>query len=154
ACDNETCSNYKVPIFEAMNRTAAAYQPPDSEPIFTRSHSSETLEAAQTGEREPSTWSEVDLEAVLSGELDELPPVLMKRMDGVPLLYRGKVHAIIGEPESGKGWFSCAAAADALARGEHVIYVDFEDTAKGVVSRMRALGVSPEVLIDRFHYFG
>ncbi len=105
-------------------------------------------------ETERSSWAEVDLEAVLSGELDEAPPVFLRRTDEVPLLYRGKVHAIIGEPESCKGWFACFAAKDALARGEHVAYLDFEDSPKGVVSRMRALGAPDEVLRSRFHYVG
>jgi hypothetical protein len=99
-----------------------------------------------------SSWDEIDIAAILSGDLDEEPPVFLLRTDKVPLLYREKVHSIIGEPESCKGWFSCAAAAHALELGEHVLYVDFEDTAKGILSRMRSLGVDVDVLVARFHY--
>ena len=101
-----------------------------------------------------SSWDEVDMEKVLSGGLDEEPPVFLCRTDGVPLLYRGKVSDIHGEPEACKGWIACVAAADVIARGEHVVYLDFEDSAKGVVSRMVSLGVSEDSLVKQFHYAG
>src|SRR4051794_30557971 len=64
-----------------------------------------------------TTWSEIDLAPVLDGDLDEAPPEFLKRTDGVPLIYRGKVSGIASEPESCKGWLVCFAAKDALAQG-------------------------------------
>jgi len=64
------------------------------------------------------------------------------------------VSDIHGEPEACKGWFACCAATDVLARGLGVIYVDFEDCVRGVLGRMRSLGVSDEVLVDGFSYVG
>ena len=82
-----------------------------------------------------TTWSEIDARAVLAGALDEDPPAFVERTDGVPLLYRGKVSSIAGEPESGKSWFALHAVADVLAQGHHAIYLDFEDGARGVFAR-------------------
>jgi KaiC/GvpD/RAD55 family RecA-like ATPase len=72
----------------------------------------------------------------------------------VLLLYNGKVSDIHGEPETCKGWFACYAAADVLARELGVIYVDFEDSVRGILGRMRSLGVSDEVLAHGFSYVG
>jgi len=109
--------------------------------------------AARNGAR-PRTppWAPVDLAAVIrSGCLDE-PPALLARTDGARLLYRGRVHLLMGEPESCKGWLALHAAAGCLAAGEPVLYVDFEDTAASVVARLLALGVDEAAIVGRFHY--
>lgn len=98
-----------------------------------------------------STWDAVNLGELLKGSLDEPEPDYCPRSDGVNLLYRGKVSSIAGEPESCKGWFAMYAAKSVLARYQHVVYVDFEDSAKGILSRMRAMRVSDEVLVRYFH---
>lgn len=98
-----------------------------------------------------SSWDAVDLADLLAGPLDELPPTYCPRSDGVPLIYRGKVSSIAGEPESCKGWFAMFASKSVLRLYEHVIYIDFEDSARGILSRMRAMRVSDEVLVRYFH---
>lgn len=98
-----------------------------------------------------TSWDSVDVRATLEAGLDEEPPDYCQRTDGIPLLYRGKVSSISGEPESCKGWFACYAARTVLAKQQHVVYVDFEDSAKGILSRMVALGCSWEILIQFFH---
>lgn len=99
-----------------------------------------------------TSWGEIDFGALLKGDLDEPEPELLVRTDGPHLLYGGKVHSIAGEPESGKSWFALVAAAQALADGRHVVYVDFEDTPKSIANRMLALGVPPTLLAEKFHY--
>ena len=106
-------------------------------------------------ERPVTTWDLVDINPILAGDTEEEPPVILKRSDGVALLYAGKVHDIHGEPESCKGWLACLAVKDCLESTDRdVMYVDFEDTPKGVVSRLMNLGIDTDVLANRFHYVG
>jgi hypothetical protein len=99
-----------------------------------------------------STWTPLPLGPVIKGERLDEPPALLARSDGIRLLYRERVHALSGEPESGKGWLALTAAAERLAAGEDVLYFDFEDTATSIASRLLALGVDAEAITTRFHY--
>ncbi len=107
---------------------------------------------SDSGTTRGTTWAPVDLGAVIrDGCLDE-PPAFLNRSDGPRLLYGGKSHVISGEPESCKGWLAVYASAERLASHEHVLYVDFEDTAATIVARLIALGVDEQAIIERFHY--
>jgi hypothetical protein len=89
-----------------------------------------------------TTWWPIDLGPVLAGKVTEHAPEFLTFTDGQPLFYGGKVNGIIGESESGKTWIALQAVTQALARGQRVLYMDFEDTAAGIVSRLRSLGVT------------
>ena len=91
-------------------------------------------------------WAPVDLADVLSGDRVPVTPELGWRTDGVPLIYRGKEHAVAGEPESGKTWFALLIVKDLLQRGMRVVYVDFEDDESTVVGRLLDLGILPQRL--------
>lgn len=91
-------------------------------------------------------WVPVDLTAVLSGVRVAVEPELGRRTDGVPLLYRGKEHAVAGEPESGKTWFALMIVGQVLRNGGRVVYVDFEDDENTVVGRMLDLSVPTHLL--------
>lgn len=114
------------------------------------------LVEGEDGEREPTTWAPRDLSRFLvddPAEIEEEPgPVVLARDDGVHLLYRGKVNGLLGESESGKSWVALHAAEQTVTAGGHVLYVDFEDGARGVTGRMRALGAKPSDLRERFAY--
>lgn len=99
-----------------------------------------------------SSWDEVDLAVVLAGDDPGDQPEMLRRGDGVALLYSGKLHSINGEPESGKSWLALLACMQWMADGHHVVYVDFEDSAASVVGRLRTLGVADEVVEEQFHY--
>lgn len=99
----------------------------------------------------PTGWEPLDLADALAGK-DVPPPDLMARTDGVHLLYRGRVHWFQGESESCKSWGAVVAAEERLTAGELVLWVDFEDDAGGVVSRLLALGVPADTIRHRFHY--
>jgi len=99
-----------------------------------------------------SSWLPVDLDAVLEGDAADPPPEILLRADGQALLYRSRVHMIVGEPETGKGWLVLRACAERLMLGELVLYVDFEDTAAGIVGRLRALGVTDDRIAEFFRY--
>ena len=88
-----------------------------------------------------TTWWPIDLNPVLRGEITEHAPEFLTFTNGQPLFYAGKVNGIIGESESGKTWIALEAVKQALGRGQRVLYMDFEDTAPGIVSRLRSLGV-------------
>ena len=109
------------------------------------------LAASQPADDTGTTWTPVDLTAALDGD-GPLEPTMLTRSDGHQLLYPGLVHAFNAESESGKSWLACLAVAERLAEGEHVIYLDFEDHATGIVGRLRALGVDRDAILHRLHY--
>ena len=89
--------------------------------------------------RERSSWYPKPLD--LTGEAEEPAPEFLARNDGHRLFYRGKINALLGESESGKTWVALHAVAQSLHLQEKVIYLDFEDSGKGILSRLRALGL-------------
>ncbi len=101
---------------------------------------------------QPSTWEPVNLVRALAGEGDALHPTLLERVDGQPILYPGKVHSFVGEPEGGKSWLALLATIQAIAHGQHVLYVDFEADDVTQTTRLLELGVDPTDLLERFHY--
>jgi hypothetical protein len=99
-----------------------------------------------------TTWQEVSLVGTVDGDTPEDQPTMLVRDDGACLLYPGRVHCLAGEPESGKSWLALHVCAEQMDTGRHVVYIDFEDTAPGVVGRLRDLQVEPAVILARFHY--
>jgi hypothetical protein len=99
-----------------------------------------------------TSWTPVDLAAVMSGEVIEVKPTLMLRSDGVPLLYPGRMHAVNSEPEAGKTWLALFVAAEVMRSGGYVLYVDFEDSAAGIVDRLRSFGLPDEMVGRLFIY--
>lgn len=99
-----------------------------------------------------SSWEPVNLGPILRGEAPEEPPTVWRRSDGVALLYAGKVNAINAETESGKTWMALHACAQQMLLGEHVYFIDFEDSAGSVVGRLVSLRVPVDVVEVCFHY--
>lgn len=100
----------------------------------------------------PSSWLPVDLGPASRGERTGAVPGILTRSDGLGLFYKGKVHVVAGEPESGKSWLAQHAAAVVLAADGRVTYLDFEDDEYGVVARLLALGVAADVVVESFVY--
>lgn len=102
------------------------------------------------------TWRPIDLGPYVRGEVELLEPsVGLARSDGVRLLYPGREHAVIGEMESGKSWFSLACCAAELVAGAHVCYVHFEEPDPAdSVGRLLALGVSEKQILEQFRFVG
>jgi hypothetical protein len=99
-----------------------------------------------------TTWWPYDLGPILAGDISADPePDVLARADGHRLFYRGKVNGFIGESESGKTWIALLAVKQELTIGHPVLYLDFEDSAPGIIKRLQALGVSGDEL-DRFAY--
>jgi hypothetical protein len=100
----------------------------------------------------PRTWRRVDLDNVLSGGWAPPQPTVGRRSDGVGMFYPGKVHTIASESEAGKTWLMLATASVELLKGNAVLYHDFEDDEGGVVGRLLALQIAPDVIRERFCY--
>lgn len=102
---------------------------------------------------ERTTWWPRDLASVIAGTDPELPPAVLVRDDDRALFYAGKVNGLLGESESGKTWVILLGVAQELAAGRHVLYIDCEDTASGIVSRLRDLG-TPDEQLSLLTYIG
>jgi hypothetical protein len=98
-----------------------------------------------------TTWRPVDLTDALAGH-EPPPPNYLARTDGRRLLYAGRTHQFAGESESCKTWAALLAVAEVLAEGGRVLWIDYEDDAVGIVSRLRALLVDVDVIAARFLY--
>ena len=79
-------------------------------------------------------------------------PTVMSRDDGCSLLYRGRIHTVIGPHSSLKTWTMFMAAAQELVRGEAVLWIDLEDTEATATDRLLALGVPLQTIDDKFIY--
>lgn len=101
---------------------------------------------------EPASWSTIDLDGFLTGEHEPVKATLMRRTDGVCLLYPGLVHSFHGESESGKSFVAQATVAAALEAGQRCLYVDFESDPASIVSRFLELGVAPQKIKAHLDY--
>ncbi|MEU5707905.1 DNA primase [Streptomyces flaveolus] len=109
---------------------------------------------AQPADREPPprTWAAQDLTSVLDGTYQPPKPTVGRRDDGVGLFYPGRMNSVASESEAGKTWFALIACLQEINDGNHVLYLDFEDDAGGVVGRLLCLGANPADILERFHY--
>jgi hypothetical protein len=105
---------------------------------------------------ETGSWAPIELAEIVAGiqagEIVGPVPTLMARSDGAFLLYPGEVHSLSGEPESGKGWITLAAAENIISAGLRVLYLDFEDEPASIVTRLLAFDTPADGIIDRFAY--
>lgn len=99
-----------------------------------------------------STWKPVDLTEHIYGTYIPLLPTLLRRKDGVCLFYKGLVHSIYGESESGKSWIAQFAVTELIKNDQKVIYIDFESDPGSIVDRLKILGLPAEKLIKYFTY--
>lgn len=95
-----------------------------------------------------------DLSAYLDDDYEpERPSVGMERDDGVRLLYAGKWSTLIGENSIGKSWLALWHCVEEMRRGNHVVYAHFEESSpRSTVLRLRALGLKPSEIQERFHW--
>lgn len=99
-----------------------------------------------------STWAPKELSSLVEGAFEPLEASLMRRTDGVGLLYPGMVHTFFGEPESGKSLLLQWACVDALEGGLDVLYIDFESDEQSILRRLMALRARPKRIQKRFTY--
>lgn len=142
--------------YEAQRRTLhianeiadAIYKGISTDGLVAELHAASTAVAMA----QESTWELVNLGRALAGEGASLVPVWLARTDGVACLYPGKLHSVIGEPESGKSWVVLLGSLQVMQAGGHVLYVDWEADAVTQVTRLLEMGADPELILERFHY--
>ncbi|MFD3929562.1 DNA primase [Streptomyces sp. NPDC058614] len=100
----------------------------------------------------PRTWAPQDLASVLDGSYQPPQPTVGRRDDHVGLFYPGRMNSVASESEAGKTWLALIASLQEINDGNHVLYLDFEDDAGGVVGRLLCLGANPADILERFHY--
>ncbi|MDP9693020.1 UNVERIFIED_ORG: hypothetical protein J2X79_000557 [Arthrobacter globiformis] len=98
------------------------------------------------------SWAAEPLGDILDGTRKPTIPKLMRRSDGIHLLYPGKVHSFHGESESAKSLIAQAESLRTINAGGTVLYLDFESDAVSVVARLLNMGASPDALRRRFRY--
>lgn len=135
---------FGVELSFAKGATAtAAPRPPQPEP-----------EQHEQEQDEPDSWTPIDLGPYLRGEIVRpTPSVGLARADGLRMLYPGKEHAVIGEMESGKSWFSLASVQAELEAGNTVLYFHFEEAdPSDTIERLQVLGVPDDDIEKRFRF--
>ncbi|WP_143556854.1 AAA family ATPase [Serinibacter salmoneus] len=122
--------------------------------LAARQAPQEAQEAPQ--EAPGSTWAPVDLDGILdalqAGTLERPRPTVGSLDGGSALFYAGRVNGLAGESGGGKTWAALAAVAQELEAGNGVAFVDLEDDAAGILSRLLDLGTDPEAIRARFAY--
>jgi AAA domain len=94
--------------------------------------------------RPESLWKRVDI--IAASAHPPTPPEVAE------LFYRGKLHVVSGEFESGKTWLLLAAAARELREGRGVVWINADRmTAAEIYERLHSLGVSDEAIDLRFY---
>lgn len=112
------------------------------------------LERTQRGRASTeNSWEPVNLTALLAQEhLTGPEPTTLTRRDGTALLYPGAIHSISGEPGSGKTWVAILAAHQQITTGNNVLYIDFEDRAATLITRLRAIGTPDHAIANHIRY--
>ena len=91
-------------------------------------------------------WERVDLLAYADGTHQPPRTTLLKRTDGMALLYPAMTHSLHGESESGKSMIAQSGVAELLREGSPCLYIDYEADPGSVVERLRLMGVGREHL--------
>jgi hypothetical protein len=157
--DNDPPGEWCSTCARVLNFGAEPETDEEPEPVpAPRSDPSEVISAGDLGlaigppAAATTSWEPVDLGEILAGAYVAPAPSMTARDDGRCLMYVGRSHWVSAEPEALKTWFGCLACAEQLAAGHAALYVDFEASAAEIVGRLRALGVEPDVIRERFIY--
>lgn len=102
------------------------------------------------------SWLPQDLDDVVRGLQDgtlSRPAPVVGRFDGSrALFYPRRVNGIHGDSNAGKTWSALVCCAQEIRDGGTAVYVDLEDDAAGVVSRLLDMGADPDDILARFVY--
>lgn len=102
----------------------------------------------------PSTLEFADLAAILAGTEEPERPFFLARTDGHALLYPGRIHDLHAAPSVGKTWVAALAVKQTLEAGGAALWVDYEDTPRNLLDRLRSIGAPLDAVADptRFRY--
>ncbi len=73
-------------------------------------HALQALTSSADDGNGATSWTPVDVTAALDGTTADEPPLLLTRNDGAALMYAGRRHLFMGEPEACKGWTMLTAS--------------------------------------------
>jgi hypothetical protein len=120
--------------------------------MIRTTHPGEGDESHTDAAEDGPSWSPIDLTTLLSGVREPVLPTLFERSDGQCLLYRGLVHSVHGESESGKSLIIQLVCARLVNRGQKVLYIDHESDVASVVDRLLDFGADSVAVADHFVY--
>lgn len=99
-----------------------------------------------------STLDIADLAALLATDMEPERLTIGKRSDGACLIYPGKMHSLIAESTTGKGWIALQWALEIMVEGGSVIYFDYEDSPRSIARRLLILGATRTMITNQFCY--
>jgi hypothetical protein len=97
-------------------------------------------------------WTLVDLAALIDGDEDPILPTLWLRDDGQGLFYRGAINELHGDSGDGKSLALSALAAEEIAAGRHVVWIDHEAAFRVLKMRLLEMGVSRAQMHEYLHW--
>jgi hypothetical protein len=112
----------------------------------------EVADEALTEDERRSSWRAVELRDHLHPADERDAPALLRRSDGVGLLYIGKRNEVHGPYESGKSLVAAVAALETIRAGGVTVWVDFEDSPRSLAGRLLALGIAEDEILAGFRY--
>ena len=98
------------------------------------------------------TWTPVDLSDVLDGSWKPPTPTVSDTSTVSDCSTPARNTPCQVNPRRARRRLALAACRDEILRGNHVLYVDFEDDKGPVVNRLMMLGVNAERVAAFFHY--
>lgn len=136
---------------------AATSSPPPAAPMgaYVDEETGQLLDESGAPVEEPSrsSWAPHDLARYLDPDAPgEPPPSVGFRDDGQALFYAGRTNALFGESGSMKSFIMVHVVAQTIAVGQNAAVIDFESTGDVWVSRLRAMGVGADELLEHFTY--
>ena len=86
-------------------------------------------------------------------------PTALIRDDGKSCIYesvdgqQGKIHTIVGEPETGKSWLAGWLMVERMKQGQGTIYWDFESDIGNYMYRLKLMNLTRNDAVDISHYW-
>ncbi len=103
----------------------------------------------------PSEWhamSEGYMRHLMQRGTHRPEPSIFRRDDGAALVYPGRTHIFMGEPESYKTWAALFMIAQEIKAGNAGLLIDCEDEAATAIERLQQLGLSQDEIAEGFRY--
>src|SRR5690606_11476823 len=102
-------------------------------------------------------WRPADLgelyDGIVNNTIERPRPTIGRFVTGgTALYYPGRINGLYGESGIGKSWIALALAEEVLSDGGTVAWIDLEEPAEGILTRLIDLGVGRDPIVNRFMY--